>query len=178
MTTHTYAGCTAEQIRAAAEAATPSSEWQFEHRNVEIKFRVRSGIQALFPLSRCHNVLNAEVRANVAHIEMCQPATVLALLDHITELERRVVTVEGWHFTETSRADELQESIYGDRDEIAGLRARIAELEPDAERYRWIRDKERFHIDGECGDATLPSRMCCAEEVDTAIDAARAQPAV
>ncbi|WP_281660796.1 hypothetical protein [Microvirgula aerodenitrificans] len=169
MTDHTYAGHTAKQLRMMAEA-----------------------------------------------VKYIDAATVLALLDRIAELEQRVETVEGWHFTETSRADELQESIYGDRDEIAGLRARIAELEADnseyeafvnecrfmspgddvplhgladrmradkralridAERYRWIRDKERFHIDGECGDAAFSSSMCCAEEFDDALDDAMAQPA-
>ena len=132
------------------------------------------------------------------------------------ELKQRAERAEMWQHVETSRADELQENVYYDRDEIAGLRARIAELEADsseyeafvnecramspgddvplhgladrmradkralridAERYRWIRDKERFHVDGECGDAAFSSCMCCAEEFDDAIDAARAQPA-
>lgn len=101
MTDHTYAGYTAEQIRAAAE----------------------SGLWSQF-------------------INVARPETVLALLDRIAELE-------------------------------ADKRA----LRIDAERYRWIRDKERFHIDGECGDAEFSSSMCCAEEFDDALDDAMAQPA-
>ncbi|GAB2889317.1 hypothetical protein GCM10027202_17340 [Microvirgula curvata] len=76
-----------------------------------------------------------QLRMMAEAVKYIDAATVLALLDRIAELEQRVETVEGWHFTETSRADELQESIYGDRDEIAGLRARIAELEADNSEY-------------------------------------------
>lgn len=189
MTDHTYAGYTAEQIRAAAEAA-----------EVEAPCPWRTGL----------------TDRSAAYIVMLQPTTVFALLDRIAELELRAVAAEGWHLIETGRADELQENVYLDRDEIAGLRARIAELEADnseyeafvnecrsmspgddvplhgladrmradkralridAERCRWIRDKERFHIDGECGDATFSSCMCCAEEFDDALDDAMAQPA-
>lgn len=166
MTDHTYAGYTAEQIRAKAVEATPSSEWQFEHRNVEIKFRVRSGIQAFFPLSRCHNVLNAEVRANVAHIEMCQPTTVLALLDRIAELEQQ----------QRQMANDMTviQRIHGEQK--AELYGRIAELEPDAARWSAIisGDLEGLTLFAHNADWTTLDPLV-GSTADAAIDAARAE---
>lgn len=119
MTTHTYAGYTAEQIRAAAEAATPGT-WSVPEGADDIIAWVDIPIGGAL---NCGSIHCDHSLANARHVATAQPATVLALLDRIAELEQRVETVEGWHFTETSRADELQESIYGDRDEIADLRA-------------------------------------------------------
>lgn len=135
MTTHTYAGYTAAQIRAAAEAAEVEAPcpWRTD-QSPWAKGRIKNvagwGIA---------DTLTTEV---TPHIATSCPSTVLALLDRIAELE-------------------------------ADKRA----LRIDAERYRWIRDKERFHIDGECGDAEFSSSMCCAEEFDDALDDAMAQPA-
>lgn len=150
MADHTYAGYTAEQLRMMAEA-----------------------------------------------VKYIDATTVLALLGRIAKLERRAERAEMWQHVETSRADDLQARIAeleGDNSEYKAfvnecramspgddvplhgladrMRADKRALRIDAERYRWIRDKERFHIDGECGDAAFSSSMCCAEEFDDAIDAA------
>lgn len=128
MTTHTYAGYTAEQIRSAAEVAehVAPGPWSTDLSSAPV---VHIETAAGFGIA---GTLTPEV---APHIATSCPSTVLALLD------------------------------------------RIAELEQDATRYRWIRDKEQFHVDGECGDATFSSCMCCAEEFDDAIDAAMAKPA-
>ena len=176
MTDHTYAGYTAAQIRAAAEAASPGT-WR-EQRYMsdgKVGYGIVDGGRGLFI---GEHRLMPFCETDRRHIVTSQPATVLALLDRIAELEQRVETVEGWHFTETSRADELQESIYGDRDEIAGLRARIAELEPDAARWSAIisGDLEGLTLFSHNDDWTTLDPLV-GSTADAAIDAARAQPA-
>ena len=105
-------------------------------------------------------------------INVARPETVLTLLDRIAELEADNSEYEAF-------VNECRFMSPGDDVPLHGLadrmRADKRALRIDAERYRWIRDKERFHIDGECGDATFSSCMCYAEEFDDAIDAARAQ---
>ena len=100
-------------------------------------------------------------------INVARPATVLALLDRIAELEADNSEHEAF-------VNECRAMSPGDDVPLHGLadrmRADKRALRIDAERYRWIRDKERFHVDGECGDAAFSSSMCCAEEFDDALD--------
>lgn len=126
MTDHTYAGYTAEQIRAAAE----------------------SGLWSQF-------------------INVARPETVLALLDRITELEQRADAAEGWHLIETGRADELQENVYLDRGEIAGLRAQNDQLLAACRKavLALAHAAERH-----------PAYRRDYDALSTAIDATRAQP--
>ncbi len=137
MTDHTYAGYTAEQIRAAAE----------------------SGLWSQF-------------------INVARPETVLSLLDRIAELEQRANAAEGWHLIETGRADELQANVNLNRDEIAGLRARIAELEPDAARWSAIisGDLEGLTLFAHNADWTTLDPLV-GSTADAALDDAMAQPA-
>lgn len=60
------------------------------------------------------------------------------------------------------------------------LQARIAELEADAERYRWLRDEAQYADDGlpyviawKRGRSAGEQEILAEEELDAAIDAAR-----
>ena len=84
------------------------------------------------------------------------------------ELKQRAERAEGWHMIETGRADELQESIYLDRDEIAGLQAQNDQLLAACRKavLALAHAAERHPVYRRDYDA-----------LSTAIDAARAQPA-
>ncbi|MBF8177701.1 ead/Ea22-like family protein [Herminiimonas contaminans] len=79
-----------KELRRLAEAATNSDEWKFYESGSQITFRVRSGMQAIFKLGRMHHELNAEVRANAAYVESCNPSAILSLLDHIEQQEAEI----------------------------------------------------------------------------------------
>lgn len=120
MTDHTYAGHTAAQIRAAAEAASPGT-WREQRymSNGQVGYGIVDGGRGLFI---GEHRLMPFCETDRRHIVTSQPATVLALLDRIAELEQRANAAEGWHLIETGRADELQANVNLNRDEIAGLR--------------------------------------------------------
>lgn len=61
------------------------------------------------------------------------------------------------------------------KDERNGLAARVAELEPDAERYRWMRDQPTANIYACWFPPVFPPVANDAEQRDRAIDAARSK---
>ena len=87
MTTHTYAGYTAEQIRAAAVAASPGT-WREQRymSNDQVGYGIVDGGRGLFI---GEHRLMPFCETDRRHIVMSQPATVLALLDRIAELENQ-----------------------------------------------------------------------------------------
>jgi hypothetical protein len=62
----------------------------------------------------------------------------------------------------------MQFGIAQKNEEIEALRARVAELEKDASRYRWLRDAQKYWDFSDSMFITFSS-----EEHDAAIDAAR-----
>lgn len=109
------------ELKKLAEAATPAEEWQFIESGSKIGFRTRSGYQAFFNLGRMHHELNEEVRANAKYVAAFNPATVLQMLSHISELERRLEIQPGVKWDGIACRDET----------IRQLEKRIRELNSD-----------------------------------------------
>jgi chromosome segregation ATPase len=112
----------------------------------------------------------------------------------IDELRARVEELARWRSTQAPRIEALEglknhyqeladrgveanKTLASEREanailtaEVDALRARVAELEKDASRYRWLRDIQK------CWDfADSTFFTCSSEEHDAAIDAARGE---
>jgi hypothetical protein len=73
-------------------------------------------------------------------------------------------------------ANGLHDGMGGHADYCADLMqsaaAIIKDLFADANRYRYIRDKERLHIETEDGEAIMSTTFSSADEFDEAVDQA------
>lgn len=90
MTTHTYAGYTAERIRAAAEAAT-QGKWRAlgYSSNGREAIGVVDGIGRFIAERVTASGMMGFSGTDAVHIATSCPTTVLALLDRIAELENQ-----------------------------------------------------------------------------------------
>ncbi|MGC0155795.1 ead/Ea22-like family protein [Chromobacterium vaccinii] len=167
-------------LRAAAAAAKPGP-WEYQTSN---GWR-RVGTTAARPGRADGDVVahGAASPANLEFIAAANPAVVLALLDHI---DAQAAELERAH--EARREAQRREQMANAARNRAGIEirrelgSRIAELERDAARYRWLRSDDIEVLPGQreiCAVRfPLPSDEDAGEEVlfeselDAAIDAA------
>ena len=177
-------------LRAAAAAATPGP-WEYQTSNGWH----RVGTTAANRGRRDGDVVanGAASPANMAYIAAASPAAVLALLDYI---DAQATELAEWHKLRDSNALHInllrgmparlttEQLLHIAGDKYQSMAARIAELERDAARYRWL--TQDAHI-GECftdrgvvleicgTDREIPvlhERATDRDEVNAAIDAA------
>lgn len=101
------------EMRRLADKAVPSAEWFLSKHLNEVPFI--DGAAAKF-------------------IVAANPEAILHMLHHIEAMQARIAELEA----HLQLADDCQEPLF---DELAEKANRIAELEQDAARYRWLRDK-------------------------------------